>query len=150
MIELDGFEKLPLGNAFTARVRHVDAAGADQERLPPRAAESRNIGRERHDGGCKSFERTEAHRRNEQHFFRFAIRLSRASHLFTQLVNVADHANEYFGLRFVRNHVRRAAAGDRADVQSARAEYVIDRQCNFADPLQASSSLRMAESPSSG
>src|SRR6185437_6527286 len=136
-IKLNGFEKLPLGNEFTARVRDEDAAGSDQEWLPPRVVESWNIGRERHNGRCKSFKRTEANCRNEQHFFRFAIRLSRASHLFTQPVNVADHANECFRFRLIRNHVRSASANDRSDVEGARSEYVIYRQFNFAYPLQA-------------
>ncbi len=114
-----------LRHALFQRVRHVNGARPDQERLAPGAAEGRDIGGVGHHGGFDAIQRAQPHRGNLEHFAQLRRSLRRPRQ-WPALVcaRIAHQADDDLGAGLIGDDVGRAAAADGSDVQRARPEQI--------------------------
>src|SRR5579864_2688061 len=135
-VRIDGGKKLALRDFFFERMRDVNAAGPEQKRLAPRRRQHRDIGRERNHRRLESVERRKTHRRKRQDFSHLRpISNGRAQRLI-DFSSIIDQADRKFRLRGVGNNIRRASAGNRADIQCRFSHHRILGQRHAPDRLQ--------------
>src|SRR5229473_3810233 len=114
-------------------MRHVNAAGSDQEGLSPSAAEGRYVRGESDDRRGQSIEFRQLHRRRVQDFASFGAARSRSGNSCANICGIAHRAKHDFCFRVIGNNIGSTAAADRSDIQRAAPEQRIFRQWNLAN-----------------
>src|SRR5271168_3985496 len=110
-VDVYGVEKIFFGDVLVGGVCDVDAAGADEEGLSPRAIEDGNVRSESDYGGGKALERLQVDRFAVMHFAGVDAARGEALNNFANGGGIAYGAEHDFGAGFVGDYVWRAAAG---------------------------------------
>ena len=114
----------------------MNAAGANEEGLPPGTFETWDVRREGHDRCGQTIDLRQLHGWRVEDLARFRPACRRRGHRFPSLGRIADRAKHDFRFGVIGDHVGCAAAIDGADIQGAAAEQGVLRQRNLANVVE--------------
>src|SRR5450432_2758010 len=132
-IDLYRFDELSLGHALFQRVRYVNGPRPDEERFAPLARERRDVGGVRHHGSGNAVHRIQQHRWDFDDLAQFGAAVHGAFESGFGSGGVAHQPDHDIGLGFIGDHVGRAPAGERPDVERAGPQKRVDGKDDAPD-----------------
>src|SRR6266481_6902481 len=135
-VDIHRLRQFLLRDALLGGVGDVNAAGPNEERLPPGTFETWNVRREGHHCCGQTIDLCQLYGWRVEDFACFPAACRRRGHRLPSLRRIADRAKHDFRFGVIGDHVGCAAATDGADIQRAAAEQSVLRQRNLANVVE--------------